>query len=214
MHAIFLLASLKRQSAGEYSNTGVLCNLLIEKLQELGVDSEVVPLVEHHIPPGIKTDMGVVDGKQDEWPQIFAKMSAADIVVFATPIWWGNMSSLMQRVVERMDEVNDELIKEGKSAMLNKAGGMVITGAEDGTQNVIGSLGNFMAWNGFTVPPAPSLSYLGWNDVDAAGLMQIYKTKGSTNAMAVTLARNLVHLAKVLKDAPFPTQEKNAQGLN
>lgn len=214
MKAVFLLASLKRASAGEYSNTGVLSELLMEKLKEQGVESEMVALIDHHIPPGIKTDMGMVDGKQDEWPALFAKMAVADIVVFATPIWWGNMSSLMQRVVERMDEVNDELIKEGKSAMLNKVGGMVITGAEDGTQNVIGSLGNFMAWNGFTVPPAPSLSYLGWNDVDAAGLLEIYKTKGATNAMATTLAHNLVHLAKVLKDNPIPPQEKNAQGLN
>lgn len=214
MKAIFLLASLKRRDKGEYSNTGVLCELLIEKLKEHGVESEVVALIEHHIPPGLKTDMGMVDGRQDEWPGIFEKMSAADIVVFATPIWWGNMSSLMQRVVERMDQVNDELIENGTSAMLNKVGGMVITGAEDGTQHIIGMLGNFMAWNGFTVPPAPSLSYLGWNDVDAAGLMEIYKTKGSTSAMAITLARNLVHLAKVLKDNPIPTQEKNSQGLN
>jgi multimeric flavodoxin WrbA len=214
MKAVFLLASLKRREAGEYSNTGVLCDLLIEKLKQQGVESEMVALVGHHIPPGTKTDMGMVDGRQDEWPGIFARMSAADIIVFATPIWWGNMSSLMQRVVERMDEVNDALIKDGTSALLNKAGGMVITGAEDGTQNVIGSLGNFMAWNGLAVPPAPSLSYLGWNDVDAAGLMEIYRTKGSTNAMAVTLARNLAHLAKALKERPFPAQEKNAQGLN
>jgi multimeric flavodoxin WrbA len=213
MKALFLLASLKRKTQGEYSNTGVLCELLMEKLKEYGVESEMVALVEHHIPAGIKTDMGNLDGGQDEWPGIYKKMTEADILVFATPIWWGNMSSLMQRVVERMDEVNDELAATGKSAMLNKVGGMVITGAEDGTQSVIGSLGNFMAWNGFTVPPAPSLSYLGWNDVDAAGLMQIYKTKGSTNAMATTLARNLTHFAKVLKENPVPTQEKNAQNL-
>lgn len=214
MKAIFLLASLKRKDKGEYSNTGVLCELLMEKLKEQGVESEMVALIEHHIPAGTKTDMGVVDGKQDEWPTIFNKMAAADIVVFATPIWWGNMSSLMQRVVERMDQVNDELVENGTSAMLNKVGGMVITGAEDGTQSVMGSLGNFMAWNGFIVPPAPSLSYLGWNEVDAAGLLNIYKTKGATNAMATTLARNLVHFAKVLKENPIPTQEKNAQGLS
>jgi multimeric flavodoxin WrbA len=214
MKALFLLGSLKRRDAGEYSNTGVLCELLMEKLKEEGVESETVALVEHHIPPGTKTDLGTVDGKRDEWPGIFARMSAADIVVFATPIWWGNMSSLMQRVVERMDEVNDGLIKDGTSALLNKVGGMVITGAEDGTQNVIGSLGNFMAWNGLTVPPAPSLSYLGWNDADAAGLMRIYRTKGSTNAMAITLARNLAHMAKVLKENPIPAQEKDAQKLN
>jgi len=214
MKALFLLASLKREEGEVYSNTRVLCDLLDEKFKELGVESEVVKLVEHHIPPGTRTDLGVVDGKQDEWPAIAQKMSAADIVVFATPIWWGNMSSLMQRVVERMDEINDELADTGRSPLLNKAGGMVITGAEDGAQHVIGSLANFMSWNGLSLPAAPSLSYLGWNDVTAAELLQKFKTEGSTNAMAATVARNLAHLAKVLKENPLPTQEGGAQRIN
>src|SRR3989344_5751329 len=159
MKALFLLASLKRQ--GEWSHTRVLCDHLAEKLKENGAESEVVALVDQYIPPGLKTDMGMVDGKQDEWPQIVQKMFAADIIIFATPIWWGNMSSLMQRAIERLDELNDEIAATGRSEFLNKAGGMVITGDEDGAQHVIGNISNFMSWNGFTLPPASSLSYLG-----------------------------------------------------
>jgi multimeric flavodoxin WrbA len=214
MQAIFLLGSLKREGGETYSNTHVLCDLLAEKLKELGVESEIVSIVEHYIPPGLKTDLGVVDGKQDEWPGVAQKMFAADIVIFATPIWWGNHSSLMQRVIERMDELNDEFAETGKSPLLNKAGGIVITGAEDGAQHIIGTLANFMSWNGLTLPPAPSLSYLGWNDLGRDELLQVFKIKGSTNAMAATVARNLVHIAKVLKDNPLPVQEVNAQGLN
>lgn len=212
MKALFLLGSLKR--AGEWSHTRVLCDLLAEKLKENGVESEIVNLVEHHIPPGLKTDMGLVDGKQDEWPAIVQKIFAADIIVFATPIWWDNMSSLMQRVVERMDELNDEIAATGKSELLNKSGGMVITGAEDGAQHVIGNLSNFMSWNGLTLPSSSSCSYLGsYKNMTPESLMHKFKT-GSTNAMATTVARNLAHLARVLKDNPIPTQEKNAQGLN
>ena len=208
MKALFLLGSLKREGGEVYSNTRVLSDLLAEKLKGNGVESEMVKLVERHIPPGTKTDLGLVDGKQDEWPAIVQKMFAADILIFATPIWWGNMSSLMQRVVERMDELNDEIADTGKSELLNKVGGIVITGAEDGVQHVIGNMANFMSWNGLTLPPASSLSYLGWNDVTAEELLQKFKTEGSTNAMATTLARNLAHLAKVLKENPLPVQEK------
>lgn len=213
MRAVFLLASLKGE--GEWSHTRVLCDLLAEKLKEGGADSEVVSLVGHHIPPGLKTDMGMVDGKQDEWPGIVQKIFAADIVIFATPIWWGNMSSLMQRVIERMDELNDELAATGKSELLNKAGGMVITGDEDGAQHVIGNISNFMSWNGFTLPPASSLSYLGhYKDMTPESLMQKFKTSGSTNAMAATVARNLVHIAKTLKTNPLPVQEGGAQAID
>jgi multimeric flavodoxin WrbA len=213
MKALFLLGSLKR--AGEWSHTHVLCDLLAEKLKESDVESEIVSLADHYIPPGIKTDMGVVDGKQDEWPAIVQKMFAADIIIFATPIWWGNMSSLMQRVVERMDELNDEIAATGKSELLNKAGGMVITGEEDGAQHVIGNLSNFMSWNGLTLPPASSCSYLGsYKNMTPESLMQKFKTEGSTNAMATTVARNLAHVAKTLKANPLPVQEGGSQGIN
>ena len=63
---------------------------------------------------------------------------AADIIVFATPIWWGNHSSLMQRAIERLDELHNELLDTGKSRLENKVGGIVITGEEDGEQHVTG----------------------------------------------------------------------------
>ncbi len=44
-------------------------------------------------------------------------MLAADIMVFATPIWWGIQSSLIQRVIERLDELNDELLETGTSKL-------------------------------------------------------------------------------------------------
>jgi multimeric flavodoxin WrbA len=48
---------------------------------------------------------------------IFEKILASDIVFFATPVWWGNQSSLTQRVIERLDETHDEIMKNGKSKM-------------------------------------------------------------------------------------------------
>jgi hypothetical protein len=41
------------------------------------------------------------ESDDDEWPEIADKLRKADIVIFATPIWWGQRSSLIQRVIER-----------------------------------------------------------------------------------------------------------------
>jgi multimeric flavodoxin WrbA len=207
MKAIFLLATLKSSSSGEFSNTEVLSHLLVEKLKENGVESEMVKLADHRIPPGTRSNMG----EGDEWPAILKKIFAADIIIFATPVWWGGHSSLMQRVIERMDELNDELVATGKSELLNKVGGIVITGGDDGAQHIIASLANFMSWNGLTVPPAPSLSYLGKAEDTPEALMQKFKSQKYTVGMATTVARNLAHVARVLKANPLPVQEKGSQ---
>lgn len=150
----------------------------------------------------------------DEWPKILEKLIQSDIIIFATPIWWGGHSSLIQRVFERMDELNDEIVTTGKSELLNKVGGMVITGAEDGAQHVIASIANFMIWNGLTLPPACSLSYLGAHKATTArGLKKEFLKKSYTVGMAQTMARNLTFLARLLKDNPLPVQEKNSQYL-
>jgi DNA-binding transcriptional ArsR family regulator len=57
-----------------------------------GLGSEIVRLSDYNIKPGTRLNMG----KGDEWPEIAEKILAAEIIVFATPIWWGNQSSLMQ----------------------------------------------------------------------------------------------------------------------
>ena len=130
---------------------------MIEAIRTHNVASEIVRVVEYDIKPGTKSNMGT----GDEWPGIQKKILAADIIVFATPIWWGNQSSLMQRVIERLDELHTELRETGKSRLTNKVGGIVITGEEDGEQHVTGNISNFLLSIGVTLPPLCAVSYLG-----------------------------------------------------
>ena len=153
MKAIILLATLKKEGL---SNTGVLSDFLAEKMRREGIEVETVRLATKNIPPGTYSDMG----GGDEWPGILESILASDIVVFATPIWWNNMSSLMQRTVERLDELHDHVMKGEPSALEGKAGGIVITGDSDGAQSVIASLANFFNAVGLALPPFASLSVL------------------------------------------------------
>lgn len=201
MKAIFLLATLKKPP--EVSNTEVLSGILGEHLKSNGVESEIIRLANYNIPPGTKTNMG----EGDDWPLILKKVLAADIMIFATPIWWGIQSSLMQRVIERLDELNDKLLETGESDFANKVGGIVVTGAEDGAQHIVGNICNFMSWNGLTIPPACSLTFLGWPNSDTQD--EVRKKMLAEDKVLIdnakTMSRNLAFFAKLLKQNPIPT---------
>jgi len=198
LRAVFLLGTLKKKQ--QLSHTQVLCDIVAEVFREKeNVESDIIRLREFDIQPGTKTEID-----DDDWPQILERLLAADIIVFATPVWWGIQSSLIQRVIERMDELNDEQLATGKSRFQNKTGGIVITGAEDGAEHIIGNILNFMSWNGFTIPPAPSVSWLGeLSDETREAAERKFRSK-EIRQMAETFARNQAFLARVLKQHPLP----------
>ena len=202
LKAIFLLATLKHKRAGgEFSHTETLSELVIECLRQYEVRSEIVRLVDYDIKPGLKSNMG----KGDEWPGILKKVLAVDIIVFATPIWWGNQSSLMQRTIERLDELHNELLETGESRLTNKVGGIVITGEEDGEQHITGNISNFLLSIGVTLPPQCAISYQG--DYERATKNSLAKRFREENADAAeTMARNLAFFARLLRENNIPQE--------
>lgn len=153
MKATILLGTLK--SSG-LSNTETLCEFLIGRLERADVATEMVKLVEHDVRPGTVSDMG----EGDEWPKILEGVLASDIIIFATPVWWSNQSSLTQRVIERLDEMHDKVMAGDASPLDGKVAGIVITGDSDGAQQIIGNLCNFLNAIGVIVPPYATLSVL------------------------------------------------------
>ena len=138
LRALVLNASLKHKDDG-VSNTGELAELVIGEMKALdgSVTAEIIRLADKNIPVGLEFK----ENNADEWPEIAVKLRKADIVIFATPIWWGGRSSLMQRVIERMDALDEEYIAGGRSALYNKVAGIVITGSEDGALHTMGRAG-------------------------------------------------------------------------
>ena len=153
MNAIILLSTLKRTGL---SNTETLCDFLVDRMKAAGIDCETIKLVDHEIPPGTYSNMG----SGDEWPQILEKIFKSDIVIFATPVWWSNHSSLMQRVIERLDELHDRVLEGKPSGLEGKTAGIVVTGDSDGSQHIIGNIANFCNAIGLLVPPYATLTVL------------------------------------------------------
>lgn len=153
MKATILLGTLKKSGL---SNTETLCEFLSHRMERQGLKCETVKLVDHKILPGTYSDMG----EGDQWPGILEKVLASEIVIFATPVWWGNQSSLIQRGIERLDELHDKVLSGEPSPLEGKVGGIVITGDSDGAEQIIGNLSNFFNAVGLLIPPYATLSVL------------------------------------------------------
>ena len=69
---------------------------------------------------------------RDDWPMIFERVMAADILVLLTPIWLGEKSSVATQVVERLYGNSGMLNDAGQYAYYGRVGGCLVTGNEDG----------------------------------------------------------------------------------
>lgn len=180
MKAVILLGTLKKEGL---SNTETLCEFLVERMETRQIESEVIRLVDHTILPGTCSDMG----PGDAWPAILLKILDAEIVIFATPVWWGVHSSETQRVIERLDELHDEILAGKKSRLDGKSGGVVVTGDSDGAEHVVGCLANFFNAVGLILPPYATLTVL-WDgqakakDTAKADLMEKYSKEYTETA--------------------------------
>jgi multimeric flavodoxin WrbA len=197
LRALVLNASLKH--AKDLSNTEELAALVLENMQPHGARGEIIRLADRSIPVGL----GFRESADDDWPAIVEKLKAADIVIFATPVWWGGRSSLMQRVIERLDALDEEYVASGRSALYNKVAGIVVTGSEDGALATMGSIMMVLTWMGFTLPPECAAYWVG--EVGQPGSEERAKRlkNAATAHMAKNLARNLVYYAQLLKEHPL-----------
>ncbi|MEU5262076.1 NAD(P)H-dependent oxidoreductase [Amycolatopsis sp. NPDC021455] len=197
LRVLALTCTLKPSPAK--SSSDLIARQLLELFAERGVTGEAVRVVDHDVRPGVEADMG----EGDAWPAIRRKIAGADILLVATPTWVGHMSSVAQRVLERLDAELSETDDEGRPAMFGKVGVAAVVGNEDGAHKIIADL--FQALNdvGFTVP-AQGATY--WNGEAMQGgdyqdLDETPKAVASTNA---TLVRNAVHLANLLRSQQYP----------
>jgi multimeric flavodoxin WrbA len=200
MRAICLNATLKRSP--DESNTGALARYVGDRLAGHGLEVDHVRLVDHVIEPGVVSEP-VTD--RDEWPALRERVLAAGVVVFATPTWLGQMSSVMKRVLERMDAMLSETDGAGVPVAYNKVAGFVVTGNEDGAHHIISQLSQAVVDIGFTVP---GQAWTYWNKgpgpSDAEYLTTSDEERSWTHSTGDAMAHVLVHTARALQAMPIP----------
>lgn len=199
LKAIALNCTLKA-SGGEDSSTDRMIGLIVSELKKSGVGFDgTIRIADHDVRPGVTSD----EGEGDAWPGLRDRILAADILVFGTPIWLGQMSSLAKRVVERMDAFLSETDDRGRMPSFGKVVLIAVVGNEDGAHNVTAQLGQALADTGWTLPPSSAVYWVGeaMGGVDFKDLTNIPEIVERSAAMA---ARNAAHLAGMLKERPYP----------
>ena len=198
MHALFLNATLKRSP--EPSSTDELNWYVAGRLAEHGVGTEHIRLADHRIDPGVVSE-AVEDG--DEWPALRERIVEADIVVFGTPTWIGQPSSIVKRALERMDAMLAETDEDGSPLLYNKVAGVIVVGNEDGAHHCIAEIAGAAIDLGFTVP---GQAWTYWNKGPGPGEEE-YRTTDDrdwTHTTGDAMAHVLFHTAAALAATPIP----------
>ena len=158
------------------------------------------------------TEMNPKDGMT----QVYRDMVLwADIVLLATPIRWGNASSLYYKMAERLNTVQNQITTANKVLIKNKVASFIITGGQDNIQAVAGQLMVFFTDLGFSFPP---FSFLGWSrgwtaeDMDK-NVLQFKKSeyiKRTTEEIVDNCVETLLNIKKINHDkikAPKPHKQ-------
>lgn len=91
----------------------------------------------------------------------------ADVMLIATPIRWGNASSLYYKMIERMNCIQNQETIANKHLLKNKVAAFIITGGQDNVQAVAGQMLGFFSEVGCQFPQFPFIAHSrGWSAED------------------------------------------------
>ena len=205
LKAIFFNGTLTKSPAP--SHTDLLIKISTDIMHKHGVQTEVIRTVDHDIATGVYPDMREKGWATDEWPELYKKVQEADILVLAGPIWLGDNSSQTKKIIERLYANSGELNNKGQYAYYGKAGGCLITGNEDGAKHCSMNILYSLQHLGYAIPPQADAGWVGesgpgasYGDKEADGTI-VGLSNDFTNRNTTFMTWNLMHVAKMLKDA-------------
>lgn len=197
LKAIAINCSLKASGA---SSTDLMISVIANELARHHVPLvETIRIAAHNVLPGVSSD----EGEGDDWPDIRRRILDADILIFGTPIWLGHLSSVAQRVLERMDAFLGETDDQGRYPPMPRVALAAIVGNEDGAHAVTAALFQGLVDVGWTIPPAASCYWVG-EAMGSTDFKDLPAVPNKVAEVAKLIASNAVHLAGLLKSSPYP----------
>jgi multimeric flavodoxin WrbA len=196
MRATALNCTLKRSP--QASNTEALTRVMIDALEEMGVECDLIRLVDLDIPVGVESDLG----EGDPWPRVREAICSSEILVLASPTWLGQPASICKVALERMDAMLAETDDDGRPIAYGRVAGIVVTGNEDGAHHVISEVAGALNDIGFTIP---GQAWTYWNRGPGPGKDYSETEDGHewSHSTARTAAANLVAVAQALAAHPI-----------
>ena len=199
LKALALNCTLKSDKA-QASSTDAMIAVLQKAFGEADVTvTETVRVAALDIKPGVTSD----EGEGDEWPALRQKILDHDILILGGPIWMGQVSSVTKRVMERMDAFMSETDDQGRMPSYGKVAVAAIVGNEDGAHMSSAQLFQSLNDTGWTIPAVAACYWVGeaMGSVDFKDLEHMPRKVSQTADM---VAGNAAHLARLLKDNPYP----------
>lgn len=199
LSAIAINCSLKK-SSGEPSSTDAMIAVLGEAFAEHDVTiAETIRIADHDVLPGVTSD----EGEGDAWPAIREKILSHDILIFGGPIWMGQIGSIAKRVLERMDAFLSETDDKGRMPSYGKVAVAAIVGNEDGAHWSSAQLFQSLNDTGWTIPAVAACYWVG-EAMGETDFKDLDETPEKVTETAAMVAGNAAHLAKLLKQSPYP----------
>ena len=195
-------------SARKNGNTARLIDAVFEELQKEGIETESIALAGQVIEP-CKACWGC--GKigncihhEDLFQDLFLKMTEADGILLASPVYSANISSSMQAVLERAAVVCDM----NPGVMKHKVGAAVAAARRGGALQALDAMNHFFLNHELFVAGA---TY--WNVAYGQMPGDVLKDEEGMSTMH-SLGRNMAFLLKAVngkagdQESHQPTQEK------
>ena len=213
LNALFINCTLKKSP--DVSHTEALFGISRAIMEANGVTVDSVRPVDHDIAFGVYPDMTEHGWDKDDWPAIYKKVELADILIIGSAIWLGEKTSVCTQAIERLYASSGDLNDAGQYAYYGKVGGCLITGNEDGAKHCSMNILYSLQHLGYSIPPQADAGWLG-----EAGPGPSYMDEGSggpendfTNRNTTFMTWNLMHLARMLKDAGGVPAHGNQRSL-
>jgi nitrite reductase/ring-hydroxylating ferredoxin subunit/multimeric flavodoxin WrbA len=151
--------------------------------------------------------------KEDQMTEVYEKIIIwADVVVIATPIRWGNASSLYYQMIQRMNCVQNQMITKQIFLVRDKVAAFIITGGQDNVQHVAGELMAFWSQLGFVFGKFPFVGWSrGWYAEDTENnLTDMEKNNHMKQDIAKTIL-GAVELSKLVRQSRYDEAVLKAQ---
>jgi len=140
--------------------------------------------------------------KDDQMIEVYQKVILwADVVIIATPIRWGNASSLYYQMVQRMNCVQNQSITNERYLIRDKVAAFIITGGQDNVQHVAGELLTFWSQLGFVFGKFPFVGWTrGWYAEDTENNFDKMKDNEHMRQDIIKTISAAVEMSKLVKE--------------
>jgi multimeric flavodoxin WrbA/nitrite reductase/ring-hydroxylating ferredoxin subunit len=140
--------------------------------------------------------------KDDQMIEVYQKVILwADVIIIATPIRWGNASSLYYQMVQRMNCVQNQSITNERYLIRDKVAAFIITGGQDNVQHVAGELLTFWSQLGFVFGKFPFVGWTrGWYAEDTENNFDKMKDNEHMRQDIIKTISAAVEMSKLVKE--------------